>query len=160
MEQQICVSMSIFCIVRKNWPYPPTASGPYSREAGREKGWKTKYGWILKFLRFSTGSIILIFVLCNITAMLLRCYNSGYCLVELSLRCVLKCEKFGCHFIMSISTIRTNIPNDYLKASHNKSCMCITITYGVLSSANTDILQQTVTYVVSQMTWEEAEFHN
>ena len=32
-EQQICVSESIFCIVRKSWPYPPTASGSYGREA-------------------------------------------------------------------------------------------------------------------------------
>ena len=27
--------MLIFCIVRKNWSYPPTTSGFYSREAGR-----------------------------------------------------------------------------------------------------------------------------
>ena len=38
LEQQLCVSEPIFCIVRKNWPYPPTASGSYGREAGREGG--------------------------------------------------------------------------------------------------------------------------
>ena len=27
--------MSIFCIVRKNWLYPPTSSGSYGRHAGR-----------------------------------------------------------------------------------------------------------------------------
>ena len=27
--------MLIFCIVRKNWPYPPTISGSYGREVGR-----------------------------------------------------------------------------------------------------------------------------
>ena len=39
--QQICIlSVSIFCIVRKNWLYPPTASGSYSRQAGgRVGGW-------------------------------------------------------------------------------------------------------------------------
>ena len=30
--------MLIFCIVRKIWPYPPTTSGSYSREAGRQAG--------------------------------------------------------------------------------------------------------------------------
>ena len=25
-----------FCIVRKNWPYPPTASGSYGRQGGRQ----------------------------------------------------------------------------------------------------------------------------
>ena len=30
-KQQICVSTSIFCVVRKKWPYPPTTSGSYNR---------------------------------------------------------------------------------------------------------------------------------
>ena len=30
--------MSIFHIVRENWPYPPTASGSYSRQAGGQAG--------------------------------------------------------------------------------------------------------------------------
>ena len=34
-EQQVCVSMSMFCTGRKNWLYPPTASGSYSRQAVR-----------------------------------------------------------------------------------------------------------------------------
>ena len=35
IRNNICVNKSIFCIVRKNWPYPPTASGSYGREASR-----------------------------------------------------------------------------------------------------------------------------
>ena len=31
---KISVSASIFCIMRRNWPYPPTASGSDSRQAG------------------------------------------------------------------------------------------------------------------------------
>ena len=31
---EICVGMLILCIV-KNWPYPPTASRSYDRQAGR-----------------------------------------------------------------------------------------------------------------------------
>ena len=30
--------LAIFCIMRENWPYPPTASGSYSRQAGRWTG--------------------------------------------------------------------------------------------------------------------------
>ena len=54
-EQQISVSALIFCIVRKNWPYPPTASGSYGRQGGRQAGRQTKYGWVLEFLKFSTS---------------------------------------------------------------------------------------------------------
>ena len=54
-EQHVCISTSIFCIVRKNWPYPPTASGSYGREAGWETGHQMKYGYILKILKFSTS---------------------------------------------------------------------------------------------------------
>ena len=91
-EQQICVSASIFCIVRKNWPYPPTASRCY----GRKEGWQMKYSWILKTLKFSTGITIQTFC-----AMLLQCWNCisvSFCQAKLILRRVLKCEKFGCHF--------------------------------------------------------------
>ena len=34
--QQICVRDLIFCIVRKIWHYPQTASGSYGREGGNE----------------------------------------------------------------------------------------------------------------------------
>ena len=35
-EQQVCVSASITFVVRKNWAYPPSASGSYRKEGGRE----------------------------------------------------------------------------------------------------------------------------
>ena len=35
-EQQTCVRALIFYIVRKNWPYPPTTSGSYGREVGKQ----------------------------------------------------------------------------------------------------------------------------
>ena len=38
-------SESIFCIERKNWPYPPTASGSYSRKGGREAGRRNMGGF-------------------------------------------------------------------------------------------------------------------
>ena len=31
-EQQVCVSALITFVVRKNWAYPPSASGSYRRE--------------------------------------------------------------------------------------------------------------------------------
>ena len=63
-EWHICVSVSIFRIVRKNWHYPPTTSGTYSRQTGRQ----TKYGWDSKFFKSSTGWTIWAFILFNITA--------------------------------------------------------------------------------------------
>ena len=48
MEQQVCVSALITFVVRKNWAYPPSDSGSYWREGGKEGGSETKYGWILK----------------------------------------------------------------------------------------------------------------
>ena len=41
--------------------------------AGRQAGRQMKYGWILTFLKFSTGWIIWTFILFNITTMLLQC---------------------------------------------------------------------------------------
>ena len=67
LNQQVCGNMLISCIVRKNWPYPPSTTGSYSRQAGQQM----KYWWILKFLKFSTDQIVQIFLLFNITAMLL-----------------------------------------------------------------------------------------
>ena len=45
-EQQIHVSASIFCIGRKNWPYPPTASGSYGTEGGTEAGRLADEMWV------------------------------------------------------------------------------------------------------------------
>ena len=39
-EQHICVSALILCIMRRNWPYHPTASGSY----GRQTGWQSSRG--------------------------------------------------------------------------------------------------------------------
>ena len=50
-----------------------------------------------------------------ITAMLLQCQNCisvSYCRVKLILRCVLKCENFGCHFLCQSLLLGINIPND------------------------------------------------
>ena len=50
--EEICVSASIFYIVQKTGHILlRTASGSYVREAGRQ----TKYRWVSKFLKFSTG---------------------------------------------------------------------------------------------------------
>ena len=37
-NRSVLRSTSIFCIGRQNWPYPPTTSGSYSRQGGREGG--------------------------------------------------------------------------------------------------------------------------
>ena len=52
LEQQICESADYTLIVRKNWSPRPSATGSYRREGGREEGSETKYGLILKVLRF------------------------------------------------------------------------------------------------------------
>ena len=62
-----------------------------------------------KTSKFSAGSSIQIFVLLNITAMLLHRYNCisvGFCHVKLILRCVLKGKNLVAIFFMSIPTIR------------------------------------------------------
>ena len=46
-EQQVCVSTSITFVVRKNWAYPPSASGSYRKEGGSEM----KNEWISKVLK-------------------------------------------------------------------------------------------------------------
>ena len=89
----------IIKIMRENLPHPSNASGSY----GRQTGWQASRGnmgefWIIKILyrlNYST------FILFNITAMILQCYNFnslGLCQVKFVLRCVLKCKRFGCHF--------------------------------------------------------------
>ena len=47
-----CASESVFCIVRKNWPYSPIVSGSYGRKGSRpaDKIWVD-----FKILKFSTG---------------------------------------------------------------------------------------------------------
>ena len=75
LEQQICVSALTFCILWKNWPYPPTSSGTYGRQACRNAGQETKYGQVSKFLKFSLGQTIWAFILFKITAMLLQYQN-------------------------------------------------------------------------------------
>ena len=69
MAQQIHVSESIFCIGRKNWPYPTTASESYSWEGGRLAD---KMRVRFEILNFSTGETIRAFILFVITAMLLQ----------------------------------------------------------------------------------------
>ena len=84
-EQQICVSASIFCIVRKNWPYRPTISGSYSRwqegrqarrQAGRLAGWKAGKQADEIWVGLETFKIIYRelfgFLFCSI---LLKCYK-------------------------------------------------------------------------------------
>ena len=51
-EWQIRDSALVFCIGRKNWPYPPTASGAYAREGGRPAD-EMQVGF--EILKFSTG---------------------------------------------------------------------------------------------------------
>ena len=92
----MCVSESIFCIVRKNWPYPPTTSGSYGREGGRQ----TKYGWISNFktsLQVKLFGILFCLIHCYFIAVL-ELHSVGFRQVEVYLRCVLKCKKFGSHF--------------------------------------------------------------
>ena len=70
-EQQVYVSMLIFCIVRKNWPYPPNASGSYGREGGRSAG-EIQVGFetFKIFYRLNYSGFYLILYHCNITTVL------------------------------------------------------------------------------------------
>ena len=36
----------------------------------------------------------------------------GFCEVKLVLRCILKCEKLGCHFLCQSLLLGTSVPND------------------------------------------------
>ena len=44
-NRSVLARQMIFCIVRKNWRYPPTASESYGREAGREAGRQNTSGF-------------------------------------------------------------------------------------------------------------------
>ena len=68
--------------------------------AGWLAGWQTKYWWIKKFLKFSTGYTIRNFTLFNIVTMLSEyylCISTGFSQLKLILRCVLRCKN-GTHF--------------------------------------------------------------
>ena len=65
-EQQIFGSESISCIVRQTGPILPLL-------VDLTAGWQTKYGWILKFLKFFASETIQIVILFNSSAMLLWC---------------------------------------------------------------------------------------
>ena len=41
-------------------------------------------------------------------------------LLSITLRCVLKCETFGCHFSCQSLLLVTNVPNDIVASTHYK----------------------------------------
>ena len=98
--------------MRKNWPYPPTASGSYGREGGRPADEIRVDFKILKLIyRFNYSE----FNLFNIIAILLQYYNciqSPFVKLKFILRCVLKCKIFGSHFLCQSLLLGTNVPND------------------------------------------------
>ena len=103
LEQPIFVSESTFCIVRKNWPILQPLVG-LIRQEGRQAG-RQNTGGFQNFKTFNYSD----FYFFNITAILLQyqnCIQSAFVKLKFILRCVLKCEKFGSHFFMSIPTIR------------------------------------------------------
>ena len=75
LEQQICISALIFCTVRKICLILSLLLGLMTgRQAGgRQADRKSKYGWILNFLKVSTGLTIQTFILFIIS---LQCYCS------------------------------------------------------------------------------------
>ena len=93
-DQQICGSASISCIVRKTGPILPPLKGLM---AGRQAGWQTKLRWISIFRKLSSYMLTYLdFVVFNITAILLQCWDHilvSFCQQSL----VQKCEKFSCH---------------------------------------------------------------
>ena len=115
-EEQICVSVSIFCIVRKNWPYYPTTTGSYGRYAGRKASRQNTGGFQNFYNSLQVKLFGLLFNLISlqcyynvITAVLLQCYNCisvSFCQVMLNLRCVLKRRNSVTNFFMSVPTIR------------------------------------------------------
>ena len=87
------VSESIFCIVRKNWPYPPTASGSCGREGGKPAD-KIRVNFeILKFL-YSSNYLEFYFVYyqCYFTAVL-ELHSVSFCQVKVYFKVCFKVRK-------------------------------------------------------------------
>ena len=76
-------NMSIFYIVRKNWPYPPTASGSYGKVI--------KIFYKLNYLDFHFVQYH-----CNVTTVL-ELHFSRLLSSKAYFKVCLKCDKFGCH---------------------------------------------------------------
>ena len=96
-QNNICVTASLFCTVRKNWPYLPTTTGSYSRQAGQQ----IKYMCISNFWN-SLQVKLFELVFCLIS---LQCYYSvritfqldfkpGTCLISYSSKAYFKVAMF------------------------------------------------------------------
>ena len=112
------VSMSIFCIVRKNQPYPPTASESYGREAGRQAGRPADDIWVgFKILKFSAGKDYLVFYFVYYHLQYQNCISVSSCQIKLILRCVLKCKNSVAIFSCQSLLLGANVPNEpFLKS--------------------------------------------
>ena len=116
-EQQICFSTSIFCIVRKMWPYPPTPTrGSYRREAGlTQAGRQKKMGGFQKMLTFLQvklfGLLLCLISFCNFTTVL-ELHSVGFHQVEVYFKVFFEVPKFGSHFLCQSLLLVTNVPND------------------------------------------------
>ena len=85
------------------------------RQAGREAGRRNTVG----FRSFKTSLQVELFgfLICLISLQfyygIRTAFQSAFVKLKFILRCVLKCEKFGCHFFSCQSLLLgTNVPND------------------------------------------------
>ena len=113
---QICVRISIFCIVRSiTGPIlPPQVDLTYTRTYGRQTD---EIQVNFKMFKMFFWLIYSDFIMFDITAMLLHCYNCisvAFCQIKLILRWVFKCEKFGCLLLCQSLLLGTNVLNDTL----------------------------------------------
>ena len=96
-EQHICVSTLIFCIIRKHWPYPPSASESY----GRQTWWQSSKGnmggsWI--FLKFSIGQTFICLISWSLEYYSVR---TAFCSAfdnKVDFKVCFEVKTFGCHF--------------------------------------------------------------
>ena len=103
--------------MRKNWLYPPTASGSYIHTYGWLTGWLTgrqgneirmSFEFLKTLYRFNYLGFNFVEYHCNATTELERHFSQ----VKHILICVFKCEKFSCHFSCQSLLLCTSVPND------------------------------------------------
>ena len=98
--------------MRKNWPYPPTASGSYSREASRRNtGGFHNFKTSLQVKLFG-----FLFCLISNTAVL-ELHSVGFCQVKVYFKVCFEVQKKSVAIFLSCQSLLlgTNVPNDIKK---------------------------------------------
>ena len=111
--------------MRNIWPYPPTASRSYGREAGKRAGWQTGrqntggFRNLKLFYRLNYSDFYFVQYHCNFTAVL-ELHSVDFRQIKVYFKVCFEVQKSGSHFLCQSLLLGSNVPND-----KNNTCTAI-----------------------------------